>query len=467
MIRTLPRVLRRRAALMPAGEDGSMVLALLAAIVVGGLVTVLLGTALTGQRTVRFDQRFTGAVHVAEAGVHEVIYQLNNRLIVGSDNHDPANPVSASGSGSVNGESYAWTATQIDNNTWRVVSSSTGDTTNRTVEALVADEPVYNLAAFSDVFWQSNGNNQADSYHSQLQQWCTGNGRVGTNDQIHFDGVSLGNDWCAHAYPRDKQTVDGVDLRGWEDNADPARCFHEGQGNNCYEDNDPSKEWYVHLVEERTVFDEQLEWTNEVLDLCGADLAPVSARDFPLATGSTTVRVIEPAAVGGTNPKTVQDPANEEHYVYCAETLTFDAHTRLSGASMAKPVLFAVEKQIKFALESGNRLRVNCDGCTANSLDPTNPAVYPSAPSLRIFTPASDATADPSDSVIFTNGHSRISGLILAPNGSCSGGAQAHIFGSMICGQVANEGGWNFHFDDALLDAVRTGEYSVVRWAEL
>jgi hypothetical protein len=459
-----PSLSQRWRALRPRGEDGSIVMALLAAIVTAGLVTVIVAATITGQRSVRFDQEFTSAVHVAEAGIEEVVYKLNTRLIGGSDDHDDDDPVIVTGTGTIDDNSYEWTATQISNHEWRVVSSRTDDTVNRTIEAIVGDQPVFNLAAFSDLLLSFAGTNLADSYDSRFPSdpsaWCTGKGRVGSNDELEFKGSGAGQAVCT--YDRDKQTVDGVDLYDWDDDdPQPGRCNHNG-GTNCYEGNDPNKEWYLDTHANRVEFDGHVDWMEEVLALCGNDLQPVEADGH---FGG----VIPPASAASTNPKAVQDPNPETNrYVYCAESLEFDVHTKLhADASPDNPVVFVVAEWVNADRKQGNRLRVNCDACTANSFNPTNPRVYPEAGALQIYTPAGDEVGDPGDPVVRVSQQSRFAAAVVAPNGTCGGGAGVHMFGSLMCRELVNVGGWLFHYDEALADAIRTGEYRVTRWAEL
>ena len=58
-------------------EQGSMPMALLAAIVVAGIVTVLTARTVAGERATRFDRSFTESFHTADAGVQEAVFRLN------------------------------------------------------------------------------------------------------------------------------------------------------------------------------------------------------------------------------------------------------------------------------------------------------------------------------------------------------------------------------------------------------
>ena len=448
----------RRQLLRFKDDGGSMVMALLAAIVVAGLVSIIVATTITGQRAARFDQDFTGALHVAEAGVQEALFKLNNRQI--KDGDSESGPVT--GGGEVNGRTYEWSAEQISEHEWKVLSTRTDDGVTRSVEAVISDGPLFNLAAFADNLLNLGGTNHADSYHSgwnnstgtldsALQEWCTGKGRVGSNDGLDFSGSGSGTATCAYA--RTDQTVDGVDLYDWSgENADPDRCTHSG-GSNCVYNGEAQYETHEHGIE----FDEDVAWMEDVLDRCST-LPDIAASDFdgqiPPADATTGVKLHE--------------GDDDSPYAYCAKTLTFDVHTSLDGASPANPVVFMVEDWVEANLSGGNRLRVNCDDCTANNLNPAAEDIYPQAGALQIYTPSADGASPDSGDVIGIRQHSRVAAAIYAPRGTCggTGNAQVHIFGALICWDIPGVGGWNFHYDEALAEQIRTHRYSIIRWAE-
>jgi hypothetical protein len=57
---------------------------------------------------------------------------------------------------------------------------------------------------------------------------------------------------------------------------------------------------------------------------------------------------------------------------------------------------------------------------------------------------------------------------IYAPESECGGNpsnAQAEIFGSLICRDITNQGGWGFHYDQQLL-TLGDGNYQMHAWWE-
>jgi hypothetical protein len=81
-------------------------------------------------------------------------------------------------------------------------------TATRTVKALVAQTPLFNLAAFANSTLNFNGNNAAVSYPTP------GFGNVGTNGSLTLKGAST--------------TVDGITLYDWANNPNPSRCTGQG-----------------------------------------------------------------------------------------------------------------------------------------------------------------------------------------------------------------------------------------------
>jgi hypothetical protein len=61
--------------------------------------------------------------------------------------------------------------------------------------------------------------------------------------------------------------------------------------------------------------------------------------------------------------------------------------------------------------------------------------------------------------------HSAIGAAIWAPNATCSGGAQAEVYGSLVCGAIGNVGGWTFHYDTSLAQ-VGDAQWAIRHYAE-
>jgi hypothetical protein len=102
---------------------------------------------------------------------------------------------------------------------------------------------------------------------------------------------------------------------------------------------------------------------------------------------------------------------------------------------------------------TGNQASINCPvgGCSMSN--------HPDAGSLQIYSTGQN---------VRIGNHTEIAGAIAAPYASCVGNpsvAQADIYGAIICNDMSNQGGWDFYFDDRLLN-LGAGQYDVVEWRE-
>lgn len=455
-------------------ERGSLPLAMLAMIVVAGLVGVLAASTIAGERSVRFDQGFTGSVHVAEVGVAEVQHLLNTGQLTHNDT------LPAEGSGTSDGQTYEWVAdTDYQDGDagpaeWTVTATGEGaDGVTRTLDVQMSDGPLFDLGAFSKVVLTFTGGNSADSYNSSTGEWCTGNGRVGSNDEIDFGGSAPAGPCKDEAYRRSDQTVDGVDLYDWDANPDPDRCHHAG-GSNCYEDNDSDKTWYLKTHDERIEIKSDVEWMKKVL---GVDPSNDGENGYECqqtnSQGDWTITgTLAPAdSTNGVKVDYLSDHSAGpgDVYAYCADTVTFDGIVELaSEADRGNPVVIVAGERVDFGPQEG-AVNIGCDqsGVSCDtSFDPTS--VTPEAAALQIYSPAPSNVGASNADVIHAVNHVKIAAAVYAPRGSCggTGNAQIDLFGALVCGNVRNQGGWQFHYDDNLGGAVRTGEYGVIQWSE-
>ena len=174
-------------------DRGSIPLALLTSIVVGGLVVVLVAAVVVNQRTTRFDRSFTSVVQPADEHVQEAAHHI----IRGDWDPDRTAPVGtqhksyagATCTADSDGE-VCWTATKVTPLRWEVEATVaervTGDeVVTRTVKADVVDLARFFLAAFADTRMRLRGGNGAASYGDGA--WYTGNGIVGTYN-LYCDG---------------------------------------------------------------------------------------------------------------------------------------------------------------------------------------------------------------------------------------------------------------------------------------
>lgn len=375
-----------------------MPLVILASIIVLGLVTVLFSSALTSQRVTRFDQGYTQAFHGADAGMQAALAQIRTTdpdgLYAGTDLTAPA--------GAANGDvAYDYTATKSGNE-WLVRAEGTTDGgETRVLEATVMRPSRFFLAAFGKTLVGFKGGNGADSYNGTSVN--TGNGAVGTNGDIELNGN-------AHA---DKLFLYGP----------TAQCLKT-------QDNCDAMLPYTTQVAEPHI--PETEFIEEALD-------------EPWCTSSiTTYRSsVDGVLVGGGGP----GPNGE----YCFSSMNFDTNTSVDTATLGKDVIVYVSGTVS----SSNSTIVNCDECINRAFDSNvstadielmlaaNP---PSASALQIYSVGPSVTL---------GNHTHIGSAIYAPNASCHGNpsnAQGYIYGSMLCNDIANQGGWSFWFDERLAD---------------
>lgn len=459
-----------RLVLAGSGERGSVPLALLAMIVASGLITVVVASTLAGERSVRFDQEFTEALHVAEAGIDEVHHLLNTRQLEVADSP-------ATGQGTINGESYKWEATteqsvgEIGPVTWEVISEGEdADKQTRTIHATIADDPLFNLAAFSDQLLRFSGANNADSYSSETGKWCTGLGRVGSNDALEFSGGGQGQATCPDEVGN--ATVDGVDLFNWEEDPDPDRCVHKtGTPNNC-EDADGKEAFDTH--DDPVEFDGDVGWMEALLpgganaDGCTDSIPLVETSDD--ATAPVTGPGVLQSAPDGTSNYTARLHPDRDIYAYCVDELVFDIDTRIDNPSIEDPVAFLVSENVSVDEGSG-AVNVNCEGCVKKGgFRPDEEGIVPIAAALQIYSPSDENPNAASADVVRIRNQSNVAFSAYVPQGSCGGvhgsNASVHLFGSLICSDIRNEGGWQFHYDEVQAGAVRTFDFAVNRWRE-
>ena len=432
---------RVRARLATNGERGSIPLALLVVIIMAGLTTVMLSRAVAEQRSTRFDNEFTTAVHAGEAGIAEAVFRLNNHLVT-SD--------TASGSGDANGYAYAWQAQRDGYGQWIVTSSGTApDGVERTVVAELSDRPIFDLALATHIGINFAGGNTADSYHSGLQRRCSTSpdpdcfGVVASNGDIDMGSSGAGANYA-----------DRVHLHDWANpaNTGPGRCEPT---NSVYCD-----EAFGH----RRNLDDPLDISGDIplveqlRDACAdnAAFSPWRASDVAPANNATAVLDL-PAASALTHP--------DIGAFHCVSELVFDRNTVLASSVTAEDPYFLV---VRDSIRVDGHVKVNCAACGASF--PASPNM-PVAPALQILTVADDGVQGSNVlAAVQIRQHAKLGAAIYAPNASCGNqqgsNAQVEIYGAIVCKAVLNQGGWQFHYDEALIDGLRTGRYFIDRWRE-
>lgn len=415
------------------GERGSVPLALLVIIIMGGLTSVVLARTTAEQSSTRFDTEYTTAVHAAEAGLQEAAFRINNHLTPG---------LTAEGQGTANGYAYAWTAQRTDGGPWTVTSEGTGpNDVSRTVVADLSDRPIFDLSLATHLGIDFSGGNKADSYHSRHQTRCSPPSSISCYGIIASNGnIQVGSSSSTSNY------ADRVRVHDWAnpENNGPERCTQE-TSQFC---RPPHRE----NIDEPLNIRGEVPLVQDLLDGCAS---------FPSWKASDHGTNQNPATFTPTDPVSHPDIGT----YYCFSELLFDAHTNLPSTVTADNGLVIV---VRDRIKVEGAVQVACPHC-ANGF-PAAPNM-PAARRLQVFTLAQDQP-DGGNNVLAAvqiRQHAKIAGAIYAPNASCGNqqsNAQVEIYGSLICRAVLNQGGWEFHYDEDLLAGLTTKEFFVDRWRE-
>ena len=384
-----------------SSDRGSIPAVLLTSIIVAGLVVVLVAAVLVNQRTAQFDRSFTTVVQEADEYVQEAANNIIRSSWDPSRTDAPGTTYTIAGATTcpaVADGDVCLTATKVSSVRYEVEAtaaeqSSAGEVATRTVAANVIDLPRFFLAAFADTEITLRGGNDATSYGSGV--WYTGNGIIASNEDVVLNGSSTG--------------VDGVYLYNWDNYPDYGRCTHSG-GSDCDDvladpPVDPSARFGPRLEVGGTRLGTA--FIDEALAGCGTPLSSY--------TSSTDGSTLD----GDTFPR-------------CVDNLTFDTDVTIVNG----PIEVYVAGQVSI----GNDVDINCPsrGCVTGVSDPDSTR-------LRIYSGGGDVSL---------GNNSAIAAGIYAPESACGGNpsnAQGAIYGSMICGTIDNQGGWQFNYDDDLL----------------
>lgn len=388
-------------------EAGSMPLVILASIIVLGLVTALFTSALTSQRVTRFDRDFTRAFHGADAGLQAALAQIRVNDPTGDVGdgtvwNSPLDPVT--NQPPTNGNvTYEWQATKVGRE-WQIRASGDIDGTVREVEATIMRPSMFFLAAFGKTLVGFKGGNGASSYNETSVD--NGKGAVGTNGDIELNGSAYADE-----------------------------LFLFGPTAACTKTTSNCTAMEPHTEQTPDPYIPETEFIEQALDAswCTASIA----------TYRSSVN-------GALRPGMGPGPKGE----YCYSSMFFDTDTSIAPLEAGRKddhVIVYVSGDVS----SANQSRVNCAECIARNFGSSvstadiesmladNP---PAAMDLQIYSSGQSVTL---------GNHTHIGAAIYAPSASCHGNpsnAQGYIYGSMLCNDINNQGGWSFWFDERLED---------------
>lgn len=395
-------------------ESGSLPLALLAVLMVTGLVVVVTSTMVMGQQQTRRDANFEDALQAADAGLNRLV------PLVESEQH--------TGSFSVSGPGYSATAT-LDEAAghWELTSTGTMGTTSRTVQSLIPLDSVFSHNPLGRAKITLLGNNWVDSYRSgafvsrtdfQADPYSSyldannnvtrkeGRGFLATEGPLDLNGQTFDNSESGAQiyYTKHPEFMGGqqpVDSGATGECIQvPAACTSWVEGNTG------RLHYYRDRVKVRSLrFPRQ---PTQHFD---------GAAGTPLPAGASVFR-----SMNLTTDTVVEGTPENPTIVYVTGEVTAEAHARIN---------FEMEGSIRRPRPSGSLLIYV--GREGSVLFPTNV---------------------------------QLAGGIYAPESDFVGGSQGEIWGGLVANNISTNGGWKFHYD-VTMSELPFGNLKAMDWVEL
>ncbi len=430
-----------------ADDRGSLPIAMLAVLVVAALVSVVLSSVVTGQRQTRFDESFEQALQIAEVGLERMVALVESREATDSFTVCAAPPAGCP----VDGGQYWGEAVKDSADDWTIEAQGrASDGTVRSLQAVVDVRSLFNLAAFGKFFSDFNGGNGADSYRS--------------------------GSWNLSVYPRtftQSDTGSNICMDGTSSPADPSRssdsdvrmCTPTGNGvvatngelflkGGVIDDTD-----YVEIHHARDRISDPLpDATGYCKGVATTCSTPYETECDVRGAGAKKLQYCRDPIVLPSDPVTPPSAptgafdgagATLAAGVHVFTNVTLYTSTVVQGTPENPTIIYLTGK-----LAIPNREYVNFRTNAAGNKVPRP------SPSLLIFSSGSGPALD------FGN-HASFAGAVYAPSAGFTGGAQGNVYGSMIAGSINNNGGWNFHYDEALAEVTVGAPLQASDWTEL
>lgn len=134
----------------------------------------------------------------------------------------------------------------------------------------------------------------------------------------------------------------------------------------------------------------------------------------------------------------------EQGRTYCVTQADFPGRTDHLLEPDPNPDPVTGPRPARIFIAVGGGLHVQGQGDNAATVNMTHPT-EPDAQNLEIYLAGGS---------VQLNNHTKIAAGIYGPASSCSeaSNAQAEIYGSIVCKDIINQGGWTFHYDERLSD---------------
>lgn len=416
-------------------------LALLSLLAITAMVTVAVAAVVAGQKQTRFDDDFENALQVAETGLDQM-----EALVLANPTATTA-PAPVTGSGS---DGSSWTSSAVKSGQdWTVTSTGTApDGSTRRVRSFVTSKSLFSLAAFGKFFTDFNGGNGADSYNSANTPYgsdicdaagsdtsyvanpdasnasdvkmCnrTGKGTIATNGTMKLKGQVAANTDRAEIHFASEVIPDPLPGATGVCAGVPALCGQQtlAAAKDC---NAPST-------------------SGSILRYCRDPIVLPPAADF-----CNKVAPAPTSAFNGTG--------NFGGGIFSFTDVALTGTTTFSG-TMANPTIICMNGKLSIP----NSALVNFE------VGPRGTKVPRPAGSLKIFNTYSGSGAG----MDFGN-HASLSAAVYAPDASFQGGSQGNVYGSLIASSIDNNGGWNFHYDEALALDLTAAPVAATNWVEI
>lgn len=422
-------------------DEGSIVMAMLAIVVVTGLLTLGLATILSSHLAARHDVAFESALAGAERGLDELVAQAK------------ANPAAASfpaiAGTAGTGTTYSASATAVSGG-WLVDSTGTatnnGRTVTRHIQATVSVGDLLSVPLFGKTSLNlgSTGPSAVDRYDSAVSSdVCTASAVAASMSDSDTRMCTHAAQAFGAAVTDGSLTMRGVDLSSMNGvsifNA-PVPGFV-----------DPS-----------------------ATGACAGDAAVCAAvgtsvtthherLDFPLS--SVCSQGIGAGSVGYSGTTAL---AANAVYSFTDVTMSATAIANLTNISGSQIIVcFNGTLTIPAGLSLNSTVKcsaVTNPSCTPTRLDPRPPSTL-----LLISTSGSDTPA-----VHLGGGSSSetsLSAVVYAPNADCTATGHVDVYGLLVCGSVTASGGVDVHYDTEIDQLSATAGFdrpvTVSGWREL
>jgi type II secretory pathway pseudopilin PulG len=426
-------------------DRGSIILALLAVIILTGVATVGLATAITGQTQTRRDNAFTQSLNSAETGLDSLVAEVK------------ANPTAASiapltGTDPKTGSTYSGTAVCQTSGgcagataTWLVKASGTasraGHAITRTVEEKVDLTSVYSVPLFGKTALNVGNNSGVNTYTNNQ----VGSATAGNEESIgSLLGLSLINLWePKDTTPGDAATDGTFTVTGTQNTSDFSQVGLNGPAanGNCNGSTCPSN----------------------VVPIDGTLNMPAPAQ---CANGIDVGENL----VNGSGNTVLSDGA---------------VYDILSAAQGASPLILNTNMTQNLATGQGDMTLCTDLPITIPSLPTVGGLVTADSAfnmnCLPVTIPLSCVPNDPETFNLIEEGTGALnfgtsgtgttilSGVIYAPNASCTITGNVIIYGTLICGSVNAGTGASLtiNYDDELQDDQTLETVEESNWTEI